>query len=407
MFRSLFIAGFEGATGIDRYGRWFDQVKATLHDREVHHDYQLISEAGFRTARECVRWPLVDRGGGQYDFSTLQPMIDAARRNDVEVIWDLFHFGFPAGVDLLSPGFVDRFAAYCDAVARYIAPQTDGVLWITPINEPSYFAYAAGEQKLFAPHLEGCGAELKVALVRAAIAGINAIRAVVPDARIINVDPLCRVAAPTLRPDVQHEVNTFNEHYVFEAWDMLAGRLRPDLGGSPAHLDIVGMNYYWTNQWELGGPTRSDGVTLPLANNDPRRVPLRDLVACVVERYGPHVIISETSHHGPSRGMWMREIGHELQRLKDMGCQPYGVCLYPIVGMTDWHDTQSWVPMGLWDRFVSHGSGRISRPVHQPMMNELIPLMGSSVGASAQRRAAAVVESRSGPREWNDYRGSR
>ncbi len=125
MFASFFIAGFEGATGYDREGRWFDQVAATRHDREAENDYRMIAAAGFRAARECVRWPLVDLGGGRFDFSSVRPMIDAARDNGVEVIWDLFHFGYPAGLDPLSPEFVERFAAYCDAVARYVAPRTE------------------------------------------------------------------------------------------------------------------------------------------------------------------------------------------------------------------------------------------------------------------------------------------
>jgi hypothetical protein len=405
MFQSLFIAGFEGATGYDRHGRWFDQVAATLHDREVENDYRLIAELGFRVARECVRWPLVDLGGRRFDFSTVQPMIDAARRNDVEVIWDLFHFGYPPGLDVLSGEFVDRFSDYCDAVARYIAQQTDGTLWVTPVNEPSYFAYAAGEQKLFAPHLSGSGRGLKLALVRAAIAGVNAIRSVVPDARIINVDPLCRVAAPEGRPDFADAVSMFNDHYVFEAWDMLAGRLLPELGGSPSHLDIVGINYYWTNQWELGGSTGADGVTAPLAENDPRRVPLADLVAGVMERYGPDVIVSETSHYGISRAAWMHEIGHQMHRLAGMGRRPHGICLYPIIGMTDWHDPHRWVPMGLWDQFADDGNGLVSRPVHEPMLTALLPLLRSCQN-SAQRRTAAVVNSRSRPRERNYGRGS-
>lgn len=40
----------------------------------------------------------------------------------------------------------------------------------------------------------------------------------------------------------------------FEAWDMLAGRMSSELGGSEDLLDIVGMNYYASNQWVHGGP---------------------------------------------------------------------------------------------------------------------------------------------------------
>jgi hypothetical protein len=260
MFKSFFIAGFEGTTGYNRHGNWIDQVAATGHDRAAADDYRRIAEAGFRAARECVRWPLVDQGGGRYDFSSIRPMIDAARIYDVEVIWDLFHFGYPAGLDLLGPEFLDRFPAYCRAAAQHLARETDGTLWMTPINEPSYFAYAAGEKRLFAPHLTGAGDALKEALVRAAIAGIGAIRSVCPGARILNPDPLCHVAAPPGRSDLCEEADAFNTQHVYAAWDMLAGRRRPELGGSLRHLDVIGINYYAGNQWELGAACGADEV---------------------------------------------------------------------------------------------------------------------------------------------------
>ena len=53
-------------------------------------------------------------------------------------------------------------------------------------------------------------------LARAAIAGINAIRAVLPGARIVNVDPLCRVTLPPDQPELAAETEYFNEVRVFE-----------------------------------------------------------------------------------------------------------------------------------------------------------------------------------------------
>src|SRR5205085_10102931 len=112
----------------------------------------------------------------------------------------------------------------------------------------------------------GRGPELKLQLARAAIAGVDAIRDVCPEATVVSVDALCRVVPPADRPDLADAARAFNDGAVFESWDMLAGRLHPELGGSRAHLGTVGVNYYWTNQWELG----RDGI--PLAEDDPRRV---------------------------------------------------------------------------------------------------------------------------------------
>lgn len=210
-------------------------------------------------------------------------------------------------------------------------------------------AFAAGEKGLFAPHVEGRGWELKVALCRAAIAGIEALWAACPGARIVNVDPLCRVAASPDRPHQTEEAADFNERLVFQSWDMLAGRLLPELGGSRAHLDIVGINYYWTNQWEWRIAPLPDGRIPALADDDPRRLSFGDLVRSVWQRYGGEVVVTETAHVGEQRAPWLLEVAYASEALLLEGVPLRGVCLYPILGMPEWHAPDVWTPMGLWD----------------------------------------------------------
>src|SRR4051812_37577105 len=250
MFRSFFFAGFECATGFNARGDWIDQVSATHHDKHADEDYARLTEVGIHAAREAVRWPLVDRRG-HYDFSSVEPFLCASQKHEIDVIWDLFHYGYPEDLDIFSEDFIGRFADYCYATAKHLCPFSE-TCYFTPINEPSYFSWAAGDMARFAPHCRGRARELKVQLIRAAIAGINAIWSASPQARIVNVDPVCRVVAPGDRPDLVGAAEAYNEQAVYEGWDMLCGRLLPELGGSRKHLDIVGVNYYWTNQWELG-----------------------------------------------------------------------------------------------------------------------------------------------------------
>lgn len=360
MFQSFFLAGFEGSTGYNRHGEWFDQVIATGHDVNVDQDYADIVSLGLRAARESVRWPLIDCRG-HYDFSSLEPFVEAANRHGVGVIWDLFHYGFPQDVDLWSETFPRRFADYCYAVARFIDARIDGRRVFTPVNEPSFMSYAGGERALFAPYGSGRGWELKLALARGAIAGINAIRAACPDARFVNVDPLCRVVCPQERPDLALQAQDFNERLVFQSWDMLCGRLLPELGGSPDHLDVVGVNYYWTNQWELNDTPNGDGNVPPLHDDDPRRASLADLIFTVWKRYGREVMITETSHVGDNRGPWLREVIDACHALLQQRAPLRGACLYPILGMPEWHDRDQWTPMGLWDPLCHRdpGAGRL------------------------------------------------
>jgi hypothetical protein len=362
MFRSFFFAGFEGATGYNERGDWIDQIAATHHDRHVDADYRRLRDVGIHAAREAIRWPLVDHEG-HYDFCSVLPFVAAARKYRVEVIWDLFHYGFPSDLDIFSDAFTERFASYCAAVARFIGKHQEGVSYFTPVNEPSYFAWAAGESAMFAPHCKYRGTELKIVLIRAAIAGINAIRSVLPSARMVNVDPLCHVVPPRGRMDLLGDANSFNQHAVFEGWDMLSGRLRPELGGSREHLDIVGVNYYWTNQWELGSEHT------PLEHDDPRRVDLGRLIRRVWKRYGGELLITETAHVHDTREFWMHYVADECENLLNEGVPLRGVCLYPILGMPHWHSRDLWVRMGLWDIIHDHPSLR--RELCGPMLEAL------------------------------------
>jgi hypothetical protein len=362
VFRSFFHAGFECATGWNVHGEWIDQIAATQHDLFVDGDYRLLADVGIRTVREAVRWPLVDCRG-RYDFSTLVPMIDAARRHRIEPIWDLFHFGYPPDVDPLGAAFAERFADYCHAAARHLARETEGPWWFTPVNEPSYLAWAAGEAALFAPWRRGCGPELKRRLSAAALRGIEAIRSACPSAGIVNVDAICFVVAPEDRPDLVAEADHFNRCAVFESFDMLAGRLHPELGGTREHLGTVGINYYWTNQWELGGAPR------PLDELDQRRLPLRALVRNVWERYGGDVLITETAHVGDHRARWLRHVAGEAEALLDEGVPLRGVCLYPVLGMPEWHARDQWTRMGLWDLVPQ--SPELARCPHAPALEAL------------------------------------
>ena len=110
VFRSFYLAGFECATGYNMHGEWIDQIAATEHDLHADADYERLADVGIRAVREAIRWPLVDRGG-RYDFSSAEPFVDAALRHRFDVIWDLFHYGYPEDLDPFSRAFAPSNAS--------------------------------------------------------------------------------------------------------------------------------------------------------------------------------------------------------------------------------------------------------------------------------------------------------
>jgi mannose-6-phosphate isomerase-like protein (cupin superfamily) len=361
LFGSFFLGGFESSTHVTTRGRRLDQVAATQHDLQADEDYALCRRIGIRAVREAARWPLIDRGG-RLDLGSVREMVRAGRRAGLAQIWDLMHYGYPDDLDPFSAEFVDRFAAYARAVADVVCHEAAGPTYYTPINEISYYAWAAAEIGYMAPFLQGCGRELKRALVRAAIAAADAIWEVDPDGTIFTVDPLVRMHPPPGRPDLRAEVDHFNRHVVTEGFDLLAGRLEPELGGSRAHLGIVALNYYRYNQWTLATPELPQRFLDP---GHPDWVPLSDLLLELQERYGGPLLIGETSANGEQRPPWLAHLVREASRALERGVDLQGICWYPTLTSPDWEDPTAFLQGGIVD-VAPRPDGRLRRVLPRP-----------------------------------------
>jgi hypothetical protein len=127
---------------------------------------------------------------------------------------------------------------------------------------------------------------------------------------------------------------------------MIAGYARPDLGGHPRYLDILGSNFYFSNQWECPD---GDRIAWHIKPRDERWVPYHRLLENIHRRYRRPLFVAETSHIGSGRGEWVLEIAREVQQARSDGTPIEGVCLYPIIDRHDWNDDQHWHNSGLWD----------------------------------------------------------
>lgn len=358
LFQSFWMAGFESACQINSKRQRLDMIAVTQHDQQADTDYALLREMGLLTARDGARWHLIEKAG-RYDFSSLSPLALAARRHRIQVIWNLCHYGWPDDLDVFSAEFVDRFARYCGAVARYFADQSDEVPFYAPMNEISFVCWAVGYRGIMYPYAVGRDGELKRQLVRATIAGCDAIWDVDRRARFVHTDPLIHIIPPRGQPNLADEARA-KRTAQFDAFEMLAGRMNPELGGNARYLDIVGVNFYHANEWELP-ENRLRWEDTP---RDERWIPLHRLLAEMYERYRRPLLIAETSHFGVGRAPWLREIADEVRQALAIGVPLEGVCIYPILDRPDWEDLSHWHNSGLWD-LERDANGRLVRVLNR------------------------------------------
>lgn len=375
LFRSFFLAGFECSTHRNMSRRRLDMIAATRHDILAYEDYSQLAEHGIRTARDGVRWHLVETAPGQYDWSSVLPMLRAAERAGCQVIWDLCHYGWPDDLDVFSAAFVDRFARYAAAFTRLHLEETGRAPFLCPVNEISFLAFAGGDMARCSPHATGRGMELKRNLVRAAIAGTAAARAVAPASRFATIDPIINIVPR--HPDEAEEVARHNASQ-WQAWDMLRGHEEPELGGSEEMLDVVGVNYYWNNQWLHHAE--------PLSVFDSARFrPLRALIEDTAARYaGRDLFIAETSIEGAPRAPWLRYVTEEALAAREAGVRLHGVCLYPVISHIGW-DEDRYCANGLFELNPRHGR----REVHRPLAEELARLNAQVARGAGTIRSAA------------------
>ena len=134
LFKSFFLGGFECSTHRLRTGKRLDVVRSTRHDELAGRDYRLLQQYGIRTARDGFRWHLIEQSPGRYDFSSVTGMLRASRDTGMQVIWDLWHYGWPDDIDIFSASFIDRFTAFAREAAARISEYDDAPM-VSPVNE--------------------------------------------------------------------------------------------------------------------------------------------------------------------------------------------------------------------------------------------------------------------------------
>ncbi len=358
MLQSYFSGGFECSTHRNFQNRRLDVIAATRHDIFAEEDYKRLLNAGMKTARDGVRWHLIEKKPYQYDFSSAISQIKAARKTGIQIIWDLFHYGYPDDLDIFSDEFPVRFASFAKAFTEILLGENQQTPFICPVNEISFFGWVSGDVGAFFPFARGRGDEMKRQLVRATILAIDEIRKICPAARFMQADPAIHVTVSPTKPQFKQDAENFRQAQ-FHALDMLIGKRAPELGGAEKYLDIIGVNFYSQNQWR-----HPSGRRVMRGHKNYR--PFSQILQEWSERYHRPILIAETGIEDDERADWFRYICEETRLAAASGVQVVGICLYPIVNHPGWDDNRH-CHNGLWD--YANRSGE--RGIYAPLAEEL------------------------------------
>ena len=354
-FDSFFMAGFECSSHRRKDGVRLDLIGATSHDRHAAKDYSLCSELGFGTVRDGLRWHLIEKVCGRYDWSSWLPMLEAAEEAGIQVIWDLFHYGSPDCIDQGAPDFPERFTDFAIAALEMRRSVSRRPALVCPLNEINFLSWAVDDG--YFPHV---GPDqrgwFKHQLVKTAITASKAIKQNFPDTTIVWAEPLIHIAPHDRRRRTVRDAER-NLQGMYEAYDWIIGRAKPELGGDPSLVDVVGWNFYPHNQWYYDGPT------IPMGHHEYR--PLADMLVEMSKRYQKPIFLSETGAEGTGKPSWLHYVCNEVREAIRRGADFRGVCWYPITAYPGW-DNSRHAETGLFSSVVADGS----RHVDQRLLDE-------------------------------------
>lgn len=348
-FKSFLMGGFECADQQNAFGNRVDLYKASGHGRYLKEDYDRLKILGISTVREGIRWSVVEAKPYEYDWTEVERIIKISHLKDIQVVWDICHFGFPDDLTPLHPMFARRFSHLCrEFVIKYRSLVPEGQLIVTPINEVSFISWLGGDVRGTSPYCTGQGWEVKYALMKAYIEGIERMKEVDPSIRIMVTEPLISIVTNN-ESDVKSLLKAEDKHFEqFQVHDILSGVMCPELRGKKEYLDIIGLNFYYNNQW-----INETHEFLPWAEEPPHPLSrsLHSLIETVFIRYRRPMIISETSHPGEDRAKWIHSVARECISVLKKGIPLLGCCYYPLIDRPDWDHLNVWHHSGIWDIF--------------------------------------------------------
>ena len=290
-----------------------DEVKLIRHDEFLEEDYQLLVEAGCVGVRDGAWWYVSHPAPGIFNWTWLDRVVAAAEKYNLKLYLDLWHYGYPDWLDILSPDAARHFADF----ARQIAQRYPSLEYYCACNEPSLLVELGGRQGQWAPFLrEEDPSAFRRQVSRMIIEASKAILEVKPDAVLVIPEPW-------------HATDNNPEDNQAAVLDTVLGLRDPELGGCSDLVTIIGLNHYRDS-------------TLPpfhrLLMNAQKRWPTKQL--WVTETSGPPT--------GWQQAEWFWWMLAETRLAAMTGVNVPVFTWAPAISMYDWVDETQQLHNGIW-----------------------------------------------------------
>jgi dTDP-4-dehydrorhamnose reductase len=352
---------------VNRLGdRYHNQLELGGHAHRLD-DLDRVAALGIRTLRYPFLWELVARGPdlAGADWSWCDERASRLAELGISPIAGFLHHGSgPPHTGLLDPALPERLAEYASAFAlRY-----PDVAMFTPVNEPLTTARFSALYGLWYPHEHSDAAFVRAMLneCRATVLAMQAIRAIRPDALLVQTEDLGRTFST---PQLAYQAE-FENHRRWLTWDLLCGRVNGEhplwgflrrAGTAAAELewfqanacppDVLGINHYVTSNrfldhrverfapHQVGGNGRDRYVDVEavrmLADTE---WTWADLLREAWLRYRIPVAITEV-HLGCTReeqARWLFQAWNAATIARERGCDVRAITPWALFGSHDW-----------------------------------------------------------------------
>lgn len=382
---------------------WSDQTILTGH-HDRNDDLDRFAALGVSALRYPVIWERTETTQGSWDWCWADARLERLRALKIDPIVGLIHHGSgPRWTDLLDPQFAEGLAEHASRTAQRYPWVTD---W-TPVNEPLTTARFSALYGHWYPHRQDERAFWFALLnqIDATRLSMRAIRAVVPDARLIQTDDFGR----TYGTDVCASQVRFENDRRLMTWDLLFGRVivghplfdrlerlgfgerLSAIAGDPCPPDVIGVNHYVTSDRFLDHriaryPPESHGGNGLLAYADVEAVRAlqtgqggwREHLRLLWDRYGTTLAVTEC-HLGAEaddQALWFEGCWNAALGLITEGVDVEAVTAWSLLGAVD------------WDSLLTRRAGRYEpgafdvstgHPLRRPLAQTLQNISGAGV----------------------------